>query len=225
MKIQDFQIPIQIVNSMPKSIEARLILPENIAFQTNITDFLELNEICEYRIEYHKGYTISLIDHLYETMTNHERIVRNFIYWLTDFVEKNDLRWEVFPSNLLIYIKSIAPHCYKPDSSVFKEQLKEEIFINSKTEKKYKVCLNPNTVFEVLSPSTRKYDLETKLENYKKLESLEQIIFVEQEKVGVYVHEKIGENWFETTYSDLNDTILVAECAISVKKLYKNVIF
>ncbi|MCC6899993.1 MAG: Uma2 family endonuclease [Polyangiaceae bacterium] len=52
---------------------------------------------------------------------------------------------------------------------------------------------NPAIVFEVLSPSTQAHDRTTKLDAYRRLESLEAYVIVHQEGVRAEVHRRTAE--------------------------------
>ncbi|TAD98643.1 MAG: Uma2 family endonuclease, partial [Bacteroidetes bacterium] len=193
--------------------------------QTNIEHYLEISELCEYRIEYHEGFIISFYENIFNQMFNHERIIFNFLLIIGTFIKSNKLTWEVLPSNILIYIHLAKPCAYKPDASIFKEKAQLMTYINPKDESKHKAGLNPYAIFEVLSPSTRSFDLREKLKNYKNITSVEQIIFAEKTKVKIIFYEKIGENWIEAVYENPNEVIFVADCPVSIADLYENVDF
>ncbi|TAD95363.1 MAG: Uma2 family endonuclease [Bacteroidetes bacterium] len=148
-------------------------------------------------------------------------IVKNLIFLIEYFIIQFELSYYLFPSNTLIYIHdALKPHCYKPDASIFEKEPIEIEFTNPKDEKTYKANLDPKVVMEVLSD-----DLKVKLGNYKKIDSLQQIIFIEQNKMGVYVHERMGNNWLESKYFEENESVFILDCAVLLKKLYRNVKF
>ncbi|TAD97761.1 MAG: hypothetical protein EAZ97_11975 [Bacteroidetes bacterium] len=218
-------IPIQIVDFLPKDLDSRLLMPENVAFKSTVADFLAFAEICEYRIEFHEGFIISFHENIFGLMFNHERLVRNFMKVLLVFIDAHLLDWEVFPSNVSIFINISKPCVYKPDALLFKDKPQITTFINTTDNSKQKAGSNPNAVFEVLSKSTRSFDLTEKLENYKKIPSLEQIIFAEQRKFEITVYDKMNEIWVKSTYSNPNDVFFVADCPILMADLYKKVDF
>ncbi|TAD97784.1 MAG: hypothetical protein EAZ97_11865, partial [Bacteroidetes bacterium] len=91
-------LSVKYVELMPTNLAERLLLPENIACQAEISDYLAMTEICQYRIEYHQGYIISWGTYLYDFMKNHELIIPVLIYLLLDYIEKNELSWKITSS-------------------------------------------------------------------------------------------------------------------------------
>lgn len=219
--MQILEINLELVEKLPADEESRLLLPENVACKASLTDYLALNEICEYRIEYHEGFIFSFYHNIYnDFMPNHEQIVSNFMAILILFIAKFKLAWRILPSNLVIYIHNDGKPCaYKPDAVVFKGKLNFQTFFRE-DESKFQATDNPYSAIEVLSKGTKSFDLNTKLANYQKIETLEQIIFVEQYKMAVYVYDKIDGNWIKSEYFDENDLFFVAECPVSLKELY-----
>lgn len=89
---------------------------------------------------------------------------------------------------------------------------------------------DPILVVEVLSASTRKYDLGTKFEQYKLIPSLRHIIFVDAQAVGAQVFTRAeGQVWpgFPLTYISLTDSLELSELAISIPlaELYEDLEF
>jgi Uma2 family endonuclease len=58
-------------------------------------------------------------------------------------------------------------------------------------------ALDPVVIFEVLSPSTMRYDRGIKLEGYRGIPSVRQIVFVYQDSVRVESWSREGEDWAE----------------------------
>lgn len=85
---------------------------------------------------------------------------------------------------------------------------------------------NPVLLIEILSPSTRAYDFGTKLPCYKQIESLQTILFIEQDKPLITVMERQAPNqWIDTTYQQAADSFLIAGAEITLKQIYRDVYF
>lgn len=54
---------------------------------------------------------------------------------------------------------------------------------------------NPSAVIEVLSPSTRDYDENQKLDHYRSIPSLQAVVLVEQEAAEVRVWKRTSDGW------------------------------
>ena len=93
-----------------------------------------------------------------------------------------------------------------------------------------KPITNPILVMEVLSRSTRDYDLTTKLRLYQRVPSLRHIIFIDSEAIGVQLHSR-GENelWAGTplTYTERGQTLELAalEVTLSLEEIYEGLVF
>lgn len=89
---------------------------------------------------------------------------------------------------------------------------------------------NPVALFEVLSPSTRVYDHNTKAEEYKKIPGLNYYIMVDSEQVRVECRQR-GDNdsWVETApLENLGDNLSLRvsrEIVLSLAAIYEGIIF
>ncbi len=70
---------------------------------------------------------------------------------------------------------------------------------------------NPTVVIEVLSDSTRDYDLGRKFHHYRTIESLREYLTVDQDTPHVEHHVRQPDNtWVLTDYADLTATLHLA---------------
>jgi Uma2 family endonuclease len=89
------------------------------------------------------------------------------------------------------------------------------------------IIKNPYIVVEVLSPVTSDYDLSSKLPEYKQLESLQQIIYVNPKKVFVTTFTR-SENpnfWLNQDFYNLDEFILIENTNILLSDIYKKIKF
>ena len=85
-------------------------------------------------------------------------------------------------------------------------------------------CTQPVLIAEVLSESTRKFDMVDKFIQYQKLETLQYYILAEPEKHLLIIHKKTAENGWQTdTYTSLTDVIELPTLHISIalKDIYQ----
>ncbi len=66
---------------------------------------------------------------------------------------------------------------------------------------------NPSLLVEVLSPSTRSYDLGEKLAHYQTIASLKEVIFIEQDIVDVLHLRRAASGWEQERFVTLTDVI------------------
>ena len=90
--------------------------------------------------------------------------------------------------------------------------------------------VNPLILFEVLSPSTRNYDTNFKLEHYQRIPSLKAYIMLDSERVWVRSCLRIGDEnrWIlEEPLEDLADVLRLEalELEIPLRQLYERVEF
>ena len=83
----------------------------------------------------------------------------------------------------------------------------------------------PVMVVEVLSPSTRKFDLTTKFEQYIKIQSLQEYVLIEQSAMQVSVFRR-NQAWAVTHY--FADDVVVLESIglhLPIEEIYERIVF
>jgi Uma2 family endonuclease len=77
--------------------------------------------------------------------------------------------------------------------------------------------LNPQVVFEVLSPSTESYDRGTKRRHYEKLQSVREVVLVSRDEpvIEVYSRQPNG-TWLLTTFEDPAGEFALTSVPVSV---------
>jgi Uma2 family endonuclease len=87
---------------------------------------------------------------------------------------------------------------------------------------------NPKVIFEVLSPSTRRYDIIGKFASYRQIPSLEEYVLVEQDSYAVEHHRRRSDGLWERTSLRGEEAILELpslSIAIPLKRIYAGVPF
>ncbi len=59
----------------------------------------------------------------------------------------------------------------------------------------------PRAIFEVLSPTTRDLDLRTKKEEYRSLDSIDTIVFVDPDTERMMTSQRHGADWIDTPFT------------------------
>ncbi|MFM7517762.1 MAG: Uma2 family endonuclease [Pirellula sp.] len=85
----------------------------------------------------------------------------------------------------------------------------------------------PVLIIEVLSPSTRAYDLHEKLEAYQLIPSLECYIVLEQHQPIAYFWRRSKEGWIKRTIQGIESMIdlPILNCVLSLRDIYERVDF
>lgn len=179
-------------------------------------EFWHLIELPQYRIEFHNKQIVGTMSY---ASTNHELIVSNFNFTFRSLLEEDD--YYVFGSNRPIYAAECG-NVYEPDVHIIEGELEEHKYAKTKT-----ASANPAVVIEVFSKTTKNFDLGEKLDCYKTIPSLKHIIYVEQNKphVQVFNRTKRVNEWQNVDYFDLEQKIKVLGKMVSLKSIYKKVIF
>ena len=86
---------------------------------------------------------------------------------------------------------------------------------------------NPEIVVEVLSKSTRKFDLEEKLSYYKLIPSLQHILFVDQYRpfASVYTRTPVPDEWLNHDYRTLDLTVRLGDLSLPMAAIYRKTVF
>lgn len=96
-------------------------------------------------------------------------------------------------------------------------------------DKKKDVLVNPKVIFEVLSPSTEKYDRSTKFARYRMgNETLNDYVLVSQEKPFVEHFSKRDDGeWLYRSFGDMNEVFEIESvgCLLSLAEIYDRVEF
>lgn len=87
--------------------------------------------------------------------------------------------------------------------------------------------LNPTLIIEVLSDSTREYDFGKKLDYYRAIESVQEIVFMSFDKVSASLFHRQYEAWILRDVLGLEQmlTLESLEISIPLTELYRDVIF
>lgn len=88
--------------------------------------------------------------------------------------------------------------------------------------------LNPTVLVEVFSPSTAAYDRGDKFENYRQLASLQEYLWVAQDKMHVeHYCRQLDHAWLFTEFKQASDHLSLpsVHCELSLADIYEKVTF
>ena len=213
---------------LPFSFEKRSELAAEIRVPATYDEYIEYVCDCDYRLQYHEGHIISFIESDEKTNTImgeaapiHERIVARFIFLLSQMLDyrTEGTRYALFGSNIKIYIpyKNLS---YNPDVAV---AIEPSQYIKHRPKKRMVTSLaNPHIIVEVMSKGTRSFDKYEKLPNYKTIDSVQQIIFVEPTEILISTFIRVSDNeWRNLDFKKMTDELpIVGESTISLKDIY-----
>jgi Uma2 family endonuclease len=90
------------------------------------------------------------------------------------------------------------------------------------------ILLNPTVIFEVLSPSTEKYDRGIKLQHYRSIESLQDYILVSQDQIRIEQYTRgAAHTWTLRDYQSLGETLLIESigASLALARIYERIEF
>jgi Uma2 family endonuclease len=202
-----------ITRDLREEILERLNTEELVRIPASESEYLDLAYHFPFKIEYHESeiYTMGLASF------THETLVSNWIFILKTLFKKG---FFVQSSNSGVHIPKFEGGYYMPDAMVVKDK---PIFKENSTA----IITNPYIIIEVLSTATSKFDRDSKLPEYKHLDSLQQIIFVNQKKVEVssYTRSSDENTWLNQDFYELDKEIMIDNKPISLASIYENIYF
>lgn len=191
-----------------------------VRFPATFDEYWALLEEAEYRADYYQNEIIAMS---YETDL-HSDLMGEMMFLLKKIFPRSDRRYKVHNSNRPIYTSGSDKDetgVFNPDGSVVSQPpvyFEYRPGMNAET--------TPVVLFEVLSKSTRSYDLGTKLPCYKRIPSLRYILYIEMEKPSVTVYERQSPNrWTDTEYTQESDVFLIDNQPVALKDIYLNLYF
>lgn len=84
--------------------------------------------------------------------------------------------------------------------------------------------LDPTVIIEVLSRSTSAYDRGDKFDHYKRIESLQDTILIEQTRVHVeHFHRLEDGDWLLRSFDSIDDTLALpsVDCRVTLHQIYE----
>lgn len=181
----------------------------------SLEEYAELEKASEERLEYFDGNVWSMAG----ASRKHERIVGNMITALN--IALRGRGCGVYSSNLRIKVPAYQPYRYPDVTALCGEEVFEDFY-------GLDVLINPSLIVEVLSPSTKSFDIGDKFTYYKSIESLTEYLLVDQDKPHVVLYTKQSANaWLHREFNALDDKIFLSslDCEIAAAEIYENVEF
>jgi Uma2 family endonuclease len=190
---------------------------EDIIFvPATIEEYWRLVESPQLRLDYVNHQIVATMSY---GSLKHETIVNNVTFRLNlQFGEEN---CRILPSNRPIYAVD-CEDIFNPDVHLVQGELKEHFYKRSKT-----ATLNPAIIVEVMSESTKEFDLVSKLPCYQKIDSVQHIVYIEQNHAEIMVYSRTDKSneWLLQRFNAMNDSINLLNKEFNLIDIYRNVVF
>lgn len=177
-----------------------------------LDEYIRIEETSTEKHEFYYGKLIAMPG---ESLL-HNKICLRLYTLLANLLLKNG--FEIFVESVKVNVEAGQVYVY-PDIVVMKEQPQGNL-----PYKDY-IVYNPLLIIEVLSDSTRKYDLTDKFIHYQKVASLQYYLAVDPVKHAVLYYEKDASNEWSSKIFTGDDEIINLPClnaAITLGDIYNN---
>ena len=189
--------------SVTQTTEAQKITPE---------EYLLLERQSETRSEYKNG----VISPMTGASLKHNLLVASLIGLLYRVVGKKECI--ILPSDMRVRVGSTNDYTYPDVVVVCETPLLEDSYNDT--------LLNPCVIFEVLSPTTERYDRGDKFTKYRTIPSLTDYLLVSQEKAQLEHYVRQPDNkWLLSEYSGLEESAMIESlgCALPIAEVYEKI--
>ena len=202
--------------TLKETVIKKLEKQAKYSFSASVVEYFALIEELEgseITVEFN---TNEIITYMSQESEEHELIVANLIALVGIKLWGSDSR--VYGSNRPVY----ATECQKGfNADVLVVKGETELYPR---DKQVAATLNPRIVIEILSKSNEGVGFVEKISCYKKIESLKQILLVNQYKPSISSYIRISENeWLNHEYNRLDENIKIEDFTISANDIYRNV--
>lgn len=188
---------------------ARLDAGGMVTIPASWDEFMEFLPESPYRTEYHNDHIIIMGLATFI----HELLIGNLIALLK--IASKGKGYYVAGSNVGV-LKTIGKKgYYNPDVTVVKG-------LPAYSPGSDSIITNPFLVVEVLSESTAGYDLTHKMMRYKRIASMQGIVFVDPFDQSVMVVERTEQPtvWIQTDYENLTDLARVGQFELPLSEIF-----
>jgi len=175
-------------------------------------EYLDTERISLEKHEYYKGEVFAMSG----ASINHNEIAINCIFELKSKLKGKSCRR--YGSDLRIHIPLNTLYTY-PDISIICGEVET-------IDSKFDTAINPTVIFEILSQSTRNYDLGQKFALYRQIETLKEYILIDSEQVNVLKFSKNDDkSWLLVEFKSLDEFFSIDAVGIEIqlKEIYENV--
>ena len=171
---------------------------------TTAADYLDSERLALNKHEYFQGEIFAMSG----ASISHNRLLKNCLSELGTKLKGK--KCEPFGSGLRIHIPKNSLFTY-PDISIICGEIET-------TDDKFDTVTNPSVIIEILSPSTRDYDIGKKFYLYRDIESLKEYLLIDSEKITVEKYIKNNDNsWLLTEYKSIKDSFSIETVGLEMQ--------
>ena len=177
-------------------------------------EYLEQERKATEKHEYYQGEVFAMSG----TSLEHVIISRNVMIELGNKLKgkscqpfDSDLRMHIPPNTLYTY-PDLSIICGKPEL----------------TDEHFDTATNPTVLIEILSPSTRNYDMGIKFKLYRDIPTLKEYILVDSENVYVEKHTRQADNiWLLSEIKNTGDILKIEsiQVTLALSDIYEGISF
>ncbi len=186
-----------------------------VKIEYSLEDYIELEKNSDEKLEFYDGNVWSMAG----ASGKHEVVVGNSITALNNGLRGK--RCRVYGSNLRVKVPEYPPYRYPDVVALCDEPIYEDLF-------GLEMLVNPKLIVEILSPSTKSFDIGDKFTYYKSIESFTEYLLIDLEKPHVVLYTKQDEIiWLHREFNKLHDKVYLSslDCELALTDIYENIEF
>ena len=174
-----------------------------------IEEYLEMENAATEKHEYYRGEVFAMSG----TKLQHNIVTRNLMLALG--IKLRGKSCQPFGSDMRVHIEKNTLFTY-PDLTIV---CGDPASLNGDDMN----FLNPTVIIEVLSDSTRAYNMGAKFELYKDIPTLMEYVLIEPEWISVEAHLNQEGKWTQTRHTSIEETLTLqsVDVTISLKEIYE----
>lgn len=180
-----------------------------------VEEYIELLKNSDERFEYFDGEIVSMAG----GSVSHGDIAVNVLYSLTDHLKDRSCR--VMGSDMAIKTVKAKPFRFPDASVVCGERIIEPMM-------GFDLLVNPCLIVEVLSKTTKAYDLNEKFIAYQAIESLKEYLLIDQNRPHVIRHvRQLDGQWLRGDFIGMENSVRLESLDITLSfiEIYRMVTF
>jgi Uma2 family endonuclease len=189
-----------------------LALPVDRFTDITVEAYLKFEDDAPVKHEYYNGEIFAMAG----ASPNHVQISSNINRRLSEQLD-NRPECRAWGSDMRVHVAGTI--CFYPDAVVVRNP--------QYASERHLMLTNPALIVEVTSPSTALYDRTTKLEAYKRMPSVQEVLIVDQHRVHVDQYIRSDSEWIVREYAEQTDILTLESigCTLSVGDVYAKVTF